>query len=354
MNIYEGQDRVAVVPQLGRPMRQGAPEALKASDRDRVKELLEGGDRQQAGAYAGYYMFGHQMMITTAVEWILHGFDIATEKAGLEQARAMMGASLKVVWTLSAELAQVMHPATLSQTSTSEFLGKLATRQPTRAHALMGDAGGLGQEFLSLLGDESVDSGRLIEQWERYFAAVTEPHDSTLQLVWAFWTQVAETLGQETAQDGLRQSFTRCGFYDHAWREAEPLEPAALAVMLSEQLRGHFSGEGRSGQVTIEEDEDSFRVVMGPCGSGQVMRQAPRPGLGSFQEPGPMTWGRKGVPIYCSHCAINELESVKRLGRLAWVTEFDPDPERPCQWRVFKKAEEIPASYYQRLGLEKP
>ena len=59
------------------------------------------------------------------------------------------------------------------------------------------------------------------------------------------------------------------------------------------------------------------------------------------------------MPAYCAHCALNELESVKRFGHPLWVTEFDPDASKPCGWTVYKDPQAIPQRYFERLGVHR-
>jgi hypothetical protein len=59
------------------------------------------------------------------------------------------------------------------------------------------------------------------------------------------------------------------------------------------------------------------------------------------------------VPGYCTHCAINELESMRRLGYPILVTEFESDPQKPCGWTVYKDPNLIPERYFTRLGFER-
>ena len=41
-------------------------------------------------------------------------------------------------------------------------------------------------------------------------------------------------------------------------------------------------------------------------------------------------------------------------GHPLWVTGYDPDHARPCFWHFYKRAEDIPESYYTRVGRRKP
>lgn len=127
--------------------------------------------------------------------------------------------------------------------------------------------------------------------------------------------------------------------------------------MLAEHLRFHFSGPGRDGTVQIIEEPDRIRLVFDACGSGGAMRRRlghGKDGLAVMPEATGATWGLKGcVPGYCTHCAQNEIASVKRLGYPAWVTEFKEDPMQPCGWTIFKDPKSVPDHFFERLGLKR-
>lgn len=75
-----------------------------------------------------------------------------------------------------------------------------------------------------------------------------------------------------------------------------------------------------------------------------------RPGFKLLAEASPLTWGEANtVPAYCAHCAVNELESIRRLGHLVWATEFNRDPDQPCGWKIFKSPEHAAPRYFERL-----
>jgi hypothetical protein len=139
------------------------------------------------------------------------------------------------------------------------------------------------------------------------------------------------------------------------WDLFVTLAPDVLAAVLAEHLRGHFSGPGREGAVTVIEEVDRFRLVFEACGTGGAMRRRKVPGLTNFRDASVETWQRANeVPSYCAHCALNEITSIERLGYPAWVTEFDPDPHKPCGWTVYKEPRLIPDRYFTRVGRKKP
>ncbi|MEW6282483.1 MAG: hypothetical protein AB1758_27995, partial [Candidatus Eremiobacterota bacterium] len=188
--------------------------------------------------------------------------------------------------------------------------------------------------------------------FETMFAEARWLHDLLFRHSWAVMTALGRLRGQAVVEEGLRRVLTSSSFYEAAWEQSQNLTPAQQAVVLAEHLRLHFSGPDGTGSVRVIEEEDRYRLVLDPCGSGGAMRRAlkGRPEFASLPEGSPLTWGRAGqVPAYCAHCAVNELESLRRRGHLEWVTEFDPDPDRPCGWTLFKDRSRTPEAYLKRL-----
>jgi hypothetical protein len=193
------------------------------------------------------------------------------------------------------------------------------------------------------------------EAFERYFSRMRTLHDVLVELVAFQISAIAELHGQAVMEKVLRESFVTCLFYEGLWAAVRAMTHEETAAFLAEHLRAHFSGAGRSGSVEVVEEHDRYRLIFDPCGSGGAMRRRAAHGVpfGSvpMAEPSPLNWFKAGeVPGYCSHCAINELESMRRLGYPVFVTEFDPDPTRPCGWTIFKSPDQIPEQYFARLG----
>lgn len=186
-------------------------------------------------------------------------------------------------------------------------------------------------------------------------AAFRFVHDALVRLVSCYAAAVAGLYGQDTAEQAMRKSFSGCSFVEAMWAPVAVLQPDELAAMLADHLRAHLSGPGQEGAISIVEEPDRYRLVMDPCGSGGTLRRGDDAALGTFTEASPLTWNRTdGVPAYCAHCALNEATSLARLGYPAWVTDFDPDPARPCAWVIYKDRGKIPAAYYERLGHPAP
>jgi hypothetical protein len=187
-------------------------------------------------------------------------------------------------------------------------------------------------------------------------------HDDLALFGWAYAAAVDRTYGQAFTEQLFRRALQQSSAFETMWVLFDRLDPHELVLVLAEHLRGHLSGTDRRGSVEIIDEPDRYRLRFAPCGSGGALRariaRLPadvRTRFGTFVSASPSTWGRAGdVPIYCSHCADNERESIERLQRLAWVTEFDPDPTRPCGFTIYKDPAHVPSQYFVRLGLRPP
>jgi hypothetical protein len=168
---------------------------------------------------------------------------------------------------------------------------------------------------------------------------------------------ISRNFGQKMAEEVLHESFTTGLHYEGLWALVMKMSSAEVASFLAEHVRAHFSGLGRDGVVRIVEEEDRFRLIFDPCGSGQAMRLREVALTGKSQalpQSSPYTWGLEGkVPAYCSHCAVNEFEGLRRLGFPVFVVEFDPDPNKPCGWTIYKDPNLIPEHYFKRLGAKR-
>ena len=187
-----------------------------------------------------------------------------------------------------------------------------------------------------------------------YFGEMRLLHDLAGEFVSTYISRIEEKTSQKIAADVMQHSLESCPFVAGMWSLVESITPEELSAVMAEHLRCHFSGKDRKGSVEIVEDEEKYRLIFEPCGTGQALRLRNIKGLTKFPEASPETWNLKNeVPPYCSHCARNEITSISILGYPAWVTEFNPDPKKPCGWTIYKDPKLIPEKYFKRLGLEK-
>ncbi|MGE3594122.1 MAG: hypothetical protein AB7N70_01135 [Dehalococcoidia bacterium] len=199
----------------------------------------------------------------------------------------------------------------------------------------------------------------------QYTLAEVKPlHDLFCDWVWDLLTQVAHRFGECAMYDVLRAS-QETWMMKRTWKGFLGLTIPERVALIAEMMRAHQSGPRQDGSVEVVEAADRYVVRMDPCGSGGRMRRgdhragtASRLGgpynFGSTEQEHEWSWGQSGVPYYCVHCAVNEQLSMEWGGHPLWVTEFDPDPAKPCAWTVYKRAEWIPVRFYERMGRSKP
>ena len=350
---FSGDDRVEFSEAFGRPLRMANLEALKVSDAERVRELL----RKRDNAAQEYIELLHALntaVVSTFLEWCL-ALPAELVKHAPQQEREVTAQAV-ALWSegavgVSEEATKVLRKIFTSEgiapTSVEELRAggseNIAMQQmwaaPLKQHT----------EIANALATQ--DFAAVLTPWENYLTSVRSRHDLCGQFVSAYVSVTAELVSQGVAEEILQDSLESCALLAEMWKLVARLDPAALAAMLAEHLRSHFSGIGRQGAVEIIEEADRFRLVFEPCGTGGAMRRLNVPGLKVLPDASPSTWGLAGVvPSYCAHCARNEITSIKLLGYPAWVTEFDPDPLKPCGWTVYKDPKSIPSRFFSRVG----
>jgi hypothetical protein len=327
-----GSDRLEFIAALGRPLRVGAPEELLVSDAERVRQWIAARDLAQLTSYWGYISFGHQIMLNIAYEWALRW----TEWAGAQAASRALDVFKRGVSPSHPLLELLEKPQTVAELLSSPLNNRLTS--------LLLDPG------LVLNAAERDDWDGALAAFEAAFAQARDFHDLLFEYSWA----VMGVLPEERTTAGLHALLTASSFYEASWQQSRALSVEQNVALLAEHLRLHFSGPGREGSVRIVEEVDRYRLVLDPCGSGGAMRRKlrGRPGFTFLAESSPLSWGQTGsVPAYCGHCAVNELESLRRRGHLVWATEFLADADQPCGWTVFKSPEHVAPRYLERLSV---
>jgi hypothetical protein len=109
------------------------------------------------------------------------------------------------------------------------------------------------------------------------------------------------------------------------------------------------------GAVLVREDAEKFTIEQTPCGSGGRLRL-----LGAYEGPsalpfveeaGPLTFGGRRLPVYCSHCPIwNGVAPIRWFGRPHWVFQDPSRPDGSCTLHVYKRRDGAPRPYAERLG----
>lgn len=213
----------------------------------------------------------------------------------------------------------------------------------------------------------AIDAGRLDEA--RALADYTLDEGRSLHAlfcdwVWDLLTRVAVRFGEEAMIEILKGSQSTW-MMKRTWKGYLRLSVEERVQLTAEIMRSHYCGPEQDGAIEVVDRDDHIAIVMDPCGSGGRMRRGdPVEGtpsrlgapydFGTTRAPHPESWGQTDVPYYCMHCAHNEILPMDWGGHPLWVTAYDPDASRPCEWRFYKRAEDIPERCYTRVGRSKP
>jgi hypothetical protein len=171
---------------------------------------------------------------------------------------------------------------------------------------------------------------------------------------------IQQRLGDEAVAEAWTQSMNR------GWRRHHDAIMARdrreLVGLLAATWRAHScSGVGPNpGSFTITEDDDKVTFTMNPCGSGQrLVRNGAYEGLpdgGGTREAHAWSYGRKGFPLYCTHCSfMNESLPIQWSGYPLYPSEPPEDYSKdPCTWYWYKDPDAIPERHWRRYGAVKP
>jgi len=226
-----------------------------------------------------------------------------------------------------------------------------------------------GAEQAWLAGDGDAAS----ELIERFRSAWVTVHDRFCDIVCALFSLAAGELGEsvvgamwDDAIGDMYPSRDEYGPQRRPWAESVELLLADAAA----SLRGHLSGPGRTGEVSLQEQADRWVFRFEPCGSGGrtmradanadgAARVGPPFGFRVTAQENDWAWRTKGVCLYCAHCCqLQERASITRLGYPVRVVEppvwGTTESRGYCTWTVYKDPRLVPAEAYQRVGATKP
>lgn len=366
-NFFQGKERLEHFPLLNRPMRKGSASEIAVSDYNRTREAIQKKD-PSAKSYLEISNANTATMVMVYLEWLLawrstlnqYSKKIDGEKVTQEsfnQWQKQINSDSSFKGKTSTHLCeQKLNPNSYNAKTIESYRKEMTAGLPTLAAELYTPAAILYQKLISSL--SSNDITQQLDNYEAYFSESLCIHDLLVELVSLYPTQIEKLTTPELSHQILRESFGDCLFYQGMWQLVAQLEKEEFAAFMTEHLRAHFSGKDRKGTTQLIEEKDCYKLVVDPCGSGGAMRRralAQRgQGVETTGDSSPENWHLKNqVPGYCTHCAASELESVKRLNYPIFVTEFNPDPNKPCGWTIYKDPNLIPEKYFDRLGIKK-
>jgi len=209
----------------------------------------------------------------------------------------------------------------------------------------------MGAESVKLI-EKAIDAGDL-EKAKKLAHRMYSEYLSTHNIFWDWLIStlgfIQEELGDEAVYRSMYRAFESLTALADAYRNQDAGQKAKL---LAAGFRGHLT------PVVVEEDDEKFTIMMTPCGSGGRAIASKGYETGKFakiKKPQKMTFGKKDFPIYCAHCALQDIIPMETGGYPLWVME-DPGNVgvEPCKFYIYKNPDDIPVRFYERFGLKKP
>jgi hypothetical protein len=175
--------------------------------------------------------------------------------------------------------------------------------------------------------------------------------DYSINWVTSLLSFIGRELGEDAVERALRdfgESFVRPGRGD-AW---DDLPAAARAKTVARAMVANF------GTCEVAEDDDKITLSF-RCGTGGRLIDEGRydgddPYL-TLTEPGPRTFRRDALPVYCAHCSINNEIQPVEWGHAPITVEFPPtEPGQPCIHHIYRDQAALPDGVYHRIGEPPP
>jgi hypothetical protein len=210
----------------------------------------------------------------------------------------------------------------------------------------------MGKETVDLV-EAAIDAGDLQKAKKlnrRMYKEFFSMHEGFRDWIATLMSYIQKHMGDEALQEALTDVFKDFVFLAQIYK-IENMK--RQGQMLAGGFRGHLC------PLKVEEDDDKITVMMTPCGSGgrAVLNGLYNPpkSLAKITKPQRMTWGRSDVPVYCAHCALQDIIPMEATGYPIWIIEPPEEfGKQPCKFILYKDPDKIPAKYYERYGLKKP
>ncbi len=362
--VFCGPERLDTFKPLGRLMRMGAPAAAGISDRDAVETAIILGKWDDAQQVLETISAEHAELLQILGEWALQVYETLSAQVGDQEAASVHGEAehrLQERLALLSETQEATHAITLflsavvaaRESSGTDFRSAKKDGGPTALSEIFDSLETHQQATLGAIRSKDADEAKKL--LTAYWSFARAVHDCFVTWIDTIGVATLDLQGQIKVEELIRKSFASCSFFEPLW-SIGLLPPEDIATFLAAHIRAHFSGDNRGGGIEVIEDADKFRLIFSPCGSGGALRQrnAITNSAKHLPKASGATWIRASeVSPYCIHCAFNEVESIRRFGYPKLVTNYDPDPARPCGWTIYKRKAAVPDHVYERLGISR-
>lgn len=166
---------------------------------------------------------------------------------------------------------------------------------------------------------------------------------------------IAQRYGEEHVERALR--WWRRKLIDAAGEPTYSMTPLERVQYHATLARADYAALG-GGRFPVWEDSDKYGIELDCCNGCGPMRRADTdgtgPNLGRTTKGYSWSWGKSGVPYYCTHsCLWWEVMSIEDLGYPVRVHEWSEDPNKACKVLFFKEPSLIPEEYFTRVGKAK-
>jgi len=166
-------------------------------------------------------------------------------------------------------------------------------------------------------------------------------HDSLISFIDDALTHLA-SFGEEEVYKVIRRRYYPTV---EGWLSKTPGVEDSLQRAVEFQ-RSHY------GNVRVIEEPERYVVRCEPCGSGGRLRATKS--VGTTKKAYPWSWGKTGIPYYCTHCPVLwEIIPIELRGYPIRISLLGDKPGDPCVHLYYKKPELIPEEYFTRVGKTK-
>jgi len=200
---------------------------------------------------------------------------------------------------------------------------------------------------------EALDAGQVEEAKELVKIMKDESkhcHDLMVDYVWILLTYIGRMFGEEEVEKALRFRHNVQNQVAERMIGMTPEDAIRFKAMIN---RGHHT------KISINEEEDRFVLKFDPCNTGGRMLRLgldkPPINLLRTKKAYPWTWSKENISYYCAHCAMLEIQSMEKgAPHPTFIYECPEDPNDPCIQYCYKKTDDVPERYFQRIGKKKP
>jgi hypothetical protein len=194
-----------------------------------------------------------------------------------------------------------------------------------------------------VLACEAIREGRIKDAIEliEYDAFETQDHfDGIISMVSDVLSHLA-TLGEEEIEKAWRKRYPE-RIKDWLSVTPGPLESLQRFLEYQRSLQSN---------LTVFEEPDKYVIKSAPCGSGGRLKRTDK---NVTKNAYPWSWGKRGIPYYCTHCCMAwEIIPIELRGYPLKILMVPDKSGDPCIHYLYKKPELIPEKYFTRIGKTK-